>query len=567
MTSNKSANESSVIPAKLAMCLSTCAVILALAESAASDDSYAYPDCPSLAKVGLRAPSPDLLTSIAAELSADPGARQIGNNQQAVLEELARRLAAARQFESRVAELRERIRVPSLPAEVVPKRYLRTDGMSAAGILSADAILEECATDYWLTQAAVSSLDVALWNSVGGERSESLTSNVPMRSIDLQNAAQKAILDLRQRPYRLIAQSASNVSLEVRPDDTRESALRRIVSQTIESTQTVPSVEVVLYARAVFRPLVREAFETQRQDRTDRRKSILDKIRQQRELQLTAEQLKVIEAALVAEDDDDQSFADAARIDAKVDELVPDAKGRIRSPCEWEPAERNRLLLAASLLTTSGTSVQNLTETDLGVCLMAVMNLDSTDRTELAEQLEQGDELLAVQSEARFFVHTNRALKAEVGQLKSIFAQRGGFEKIADPTAASNWRSALVVKYRGQLVEELRRNHIAGESVAADAERAFVHELDSCWHSAAFEEAQARLARVAKLTLANLGDLQRFRSLRAWPLKAAIRFALEQELQKQGWSPQCLKYYFVSRALELRAAQLAKVIDQAFASG
>ena len=123
---------------------------------------------------------------------------------------------------------------------------------------------------------------------------------------------------------------------------------------------------------------------------------------------------------------------------------------------------------------------------------------------------------------------------------------------------------AVSRQFRGELSRSIRGSVVDRDYLLEEAAGALAEQLEDIWRAVAIEQAKARRVRVALLTAADLGSLERFRSFTGWPLMERIRRGLEDVLRGEGWTDECLENCLISQALDARARQLARMVAQVF---
>lgn len=545
-------------------------VLLALACGAlvraplvSGETNYDYPKCPSLAQVGAGPELEQVIQIVAREMAGDSLARQFGRDRQAMTEAGARRLAGARQFETRLDELQKRIQRPQIPAAALSERYVVLDGLLAAGRRRADTLLVKCVVDYWLAECGLSRLDLALWADLEKENPDSSRGSRRFLLSDAERVAAEVVADLRRGPYDRIEQAVKQQRVEIRPEDTPETALQHAVEQVLQTAGVAPSAEFVLLVRGRLRPAVLKAYESRRAEQNKAREAVLNLLRQAAKDDPTNARLQTAQAAFAALEAERHALATAVRIDETVTRLLADPKAGSQRLCDWSGSEQEHLLLAAALIQEAGGSTAGLCDGDLGWSLITSMGLPSFRRSQLGGCFAREAALVGGETEAGFFAQTEPVLAAEAA-LRESLTPPAAFRLLAGRDASQQWSQRVAAQLRQGLSRSVRGSSATRPSLVEEAANALVGKLDAFWQTVAVEQVRARRVRVALLTIADLGNLEGFHSFTGWPLREKVRNALEDVLRREGWPDECLGNYFVSRALDTRAGQLARVVAQVY---
>lgn len=472
----------------------------------------------------------------------------------------ARHSGADGSLQARLDDLFRRLQQESVPAEVFPARYVRTEGLLEAGQRRADWMLASCLAEYWLGESRVSRLELTLWK---GSRAEN-SGAIRLDWEEVWQAAENVVREYRRRPYEVVAKAAATATVDVRPEDTVESALGRAVADVIRQTGAPQSAGMVVHARTRLRPKLLAAFQEQTEERTAARQATLEVLKRNADGRLTAEQLKMAEAAFSAGESELQALARTVKLEGSVEELFLRSQAAPRSPCDWTPAGQDLLLLAAAELHHIGVPAESLDDRDLGTAFLASAGRLKEIKQVLETSLEREMIVKLADVEARMLV-VGKSVRTATDAQRAAFADPQGFDSLLPYDAARLWREEVVKEVREELTRNVRRRvtgTLQEEQLVEETEAVLAQSLDELWLNAAVEAMKARLTRVSKLTAADLGDLTDFRSPSGANLQVQVRGKLEDSLRRSGWSDQCLKNHFISAALNVRSQQLAELVKR-----
>jgi hypothetical protein len=252
------------------------------------------------------------------------------------------------------------------------------------------------------------------------------------------------------------------------------------------------------------------------------------------------------------------------KLEDAVEELFLRSQAPPRSPCDWTPEGQDLLLLAAAELHHIGVPAESLDDRDLGTAFLASAGRIKEIKQVLETSLEREMIVKSADLEAGVLV-AGKSVRAATDALRAAFADPQGFDSLLPYDAARLWREEVVKEVREELTRNVRRRvteTLREEQLVEETEALLARTLDELWLKAAVEAMKARLARVSKLTAADLGDLTGFSSRSGANLQGQVRGRLEDSLRTGGWSDQCLKNHFISAALNVRSQQLAELVKR-----
>jgi hypothetical protein len=480
-------------------------------------DTAVYPTYQFLSESGSDALSEQMVQRVARELAKDRLANQFGARRQNASYTLAVRMVSMRRFTAKLEDFKRLASTrESPPLDIFPDRYLSTEGLLDAGRREADKRLAAGIVDHWLRQSHVSRLELALWDALDLENPRLFSNALRFLVSDAERAVGRLVLEVRRQPYRLIEQLVEQQTFTVQANTSEDETLHIAVRAMLEEAGLTPSAELVLHARIMLRPRIQNA---------------LDRNAGAHQTQLMA------------------------------------LSRAWQRPCDWNAQERNHLLLAADLLYRSGTSLASLTEANLGTFSLYVIGLPLRERLELLRGFEQRSWLKAV-SAVDELIEKDRSLGQRIEDLRSELALPGGFQGDTGVGASAQWIDPIVLgledDLRGKTPTTSHPSTSDPESFLEEALVVLTRRLEATWREIVTVQIQERQTRIAKLNAVNLGDLQQFESFNGWPLREQVRLALEATLHGQGWSKGCTENYFISRALDARAEQLAGVVTRVF---
>lgn len=471
--------------------------------------------------------------------------------------------AQADPLEMRLNDLARRIQGTDVPAGVFPDRYVLTDGLLEQGRRRADQILEGTLQEHWLAESQVSRLELRLWEDFQMDRTGAAAGSIHPSLRDLQVAAARAVKEYRRRPYRLVANTAATQQIEVRSEDTVETAFRRAVTAVIDEAAVPKSPGIVVYARAKLRPRVDAAFQLRAQERAAAREAVLEVLRRDTSGRVSAEQLKMVEAAFSAAESELQALSRSAKVDVTVEELVSRSPARQRELSD-EAQSQELLLLAAAELHQSGIPPDAFDEQSLGGAWLASLGRVQEIKQALETRLERERLLKTAELEGLILARGDPA-RAAGEALQADLSKPQGVDALLYMDASRVWRQDVIRTLHGELASSVQKNATGAaqqKSLLEETQVVLDRFLQEMWLDAAFEAIKARLARISRLTAANLGNLTEFRSVPKAELEARVRNKLEQCLRTEGWSGPFLDNYFVLNALDIRSQQVAEVVKR-----